>query len=47
MKSIEYTVKEIITQVLLPDEETVSEKLFEDLYDILTYGVSPKPAIAK
>lgn len=39
MESIEYTAKEIITQVLVPDEVDVSEDLFEDLCDILSNGV--------
>jgi hypothetical protein len=30
----------------LPEEEEVSEDLFDDLCDIFTYEVSPKPAIA-
>ena len=38
MKSIEHTANEIITQLLLPDEDLVSESLFEDLCDILKHG---------
>lgn len=39
LKSIEHTAKEIITQVLLPEEEEVSEIMYEDLCDILIHGV--------